>query len=146
MKKIKITLTLLALLLLTPNCSSVGNTLNPLSETPSPIAYAGNKTDHALNQSSAKVNAARKALEAMATYRRAQLPQPNYPVVQPAVIRVMWVPDHLNSHGDLVPAHYYYLKVLGDRWAVQDAFELEKQLHRRSTFSGANTGLSFVAK
>jgi hypothetical protein len=40
----------------------------------------------------------------------------------------MWVPDHLNAHGDLVPAHYYYLKVLQDRWALQDAFELQGQL------------------
>jgi hypothetical protein len=40
----------------------------------------------------------------------------------------MWIPDHLNKSGDLVPAHYYYVKVLNDRWAVQDAFELEQQL------------------
>jgi hypothetical protein len=41
----------------------------------------------------------------------------------------MWVPDHLNKAGDLVPAHYYYLKVRDDYWAVQDAFEMERQLH-----------------
>jgi hypothetical protein len=41
----------------------------------------------------------------------------------------MWVPDHLNSHGDLVPAHYYYLKVKKESWAVTDAFELEGQLN-----------------
>jgi hypothetical protein len=40
----------------------------------------------------------------------------------------MWIPDHLNKSGDLVPAHYYYLKVKGDQWALTDAFELENQL------------------
>jgi len=71
---------------------------------------------------------ARTALQQMATYRAAQPAQPGYPVVQPAEVRLMWIPDHLNKSGDLVPAHYYYLKVLNDRWAVQDAFELESQL------------------
>jgi hypothetical protein len=41
----------------------------------------------------------------------------------------MWIPDHLNKSGDLVPAHYMHVRVLGDRWAVQDAFELEEQLN-----------------
>lgn len=70
---------------------------------------------------------ARHSLEVLGTYRRAQPPQPVYPVVQPAEVRLMWVPDHQNRHGDLVPAHYYYLRVMNDRWAVQDAFELERQ-------------------
>ena len=86
---------------------------------------------------------ARKALEAMATYRKAQEPQPYYPVLQPAEVRLMWVPDHLNSAGDLVPAHYYYLKVLDDRYAVQDSFDLESQLDSESANSGRtyrNTG------
>ena len=48
--------------------------------------------------------------------------------MQPAVVRLMWIPDHLNNSGDLIPAHYYYLKVLNERWAVTDAFDLEKQL------------------
>lgn len=72
---------------------------------------------------------ARHALEVLGTYRRAQAPQPVYPVIQPAEVRLMWIPDHQNIHGDLVPAHYYYLRVLNDRWAVQDAFEIESQLH-----------------
>lgn len=80
---------------------------------------------------------ARHALEVLGTYRRAQAPQPTYPVVQPAEVRLMWVPDHLNKAGDLVPAHYYYLKVLNDRWAVQDAFDLEQQLNQGSGGGGA---------
>jgi hypothetical protein len=48
----------------------------------------------------------------------------------------MWVPDHLNKVGDLVPAHYYFLRVRDSHWAVTDAFEIEKQL---------NTGTSGVA-
>ena len=72
---------------------------------------------------------ARQALEVMTSYRRAQEPQPYYPVMQPAEVRLMWVPDHLNRVGDLVPAHYYYLKVKDEGWAVQDAFDLEEQLH-----------------
>lgn len=72
--------------------------------------------------------AARHALEVMGTYRKALPPQPNYPVVQPAEMRMMWIPDHLNAVGDLVPAHYYYLRVLPDRPAVTDAFEIESQL------------------
>jgi hypothetical protein len=54
----------------------------------------------------------------------------------------MWVPDHLNSHGDLVPAHYYYLKVKKDEWAVTDAFELESQLNGGA--SGAGSAVGYV--
>ena len=89
----------------------------------------GEKNDHAISGQKETVDEARQALQAMASYRRTHNPEPVNPVVQPAVVRLMWVPDHLNKHGDLVPAHFYYLKVLSDRWAVQDAFELESQLH-----------------
>ncbi len=78
---------------------------------------------------------ARHALETMATYQRTQAPQPVYPVIRPAEVRMMWIPDRLNQHGDLVPAHYYYLRVMNDRWAVQDAFDIEQQLN-----GGALTG------
>jgi hypothetical protein len=71
---------------------------------------------------------ARHALEVMGAQTRAQDPQPYYPVVKPSEVRLMWIPDHLNKHGDLVPAHYYYLKVLSDRWQVTDAFDMERQL------------------
>ena len=109
-------------------CSSTSNLLNPFYDSPKPEALLGEKNDHALNEGEGRVDKARAALESMSQYRRASTPQPNDPVIQPAVVRLMWVPDHLNKHGDLVPAHYYYLKVLSDRWAVQDAFELEGQL------------------
>lgn len=110
-------------------CSSVSQIFNPFYETPSEVAYLGQKNDAALNnEGSGGTSKAREALEAMGTYQRANAPQPVNPVIQPAVVRLMWVPDHLNSHGDLVPAHYYYLKVKRDQWAVTDAFELEAQL------------------
>jgi hypothetical protein len=110
-------------------CSALGTVFNPFYERPSEVAYLGEKNDAALNNEGAgKSVKAREALEAMGTYQRAHAPQPVNPVIQPAVVRLMWVPDHLNSHGDLVPAHYYYLKVKRDQWAVSDAFELEAQL------------------
>ena len=118
------------LLVLSTGCSSMGRVLNPFYETPSEVAYFGEKNDRALNDSGGgKGVKAREALEAFNTYQRALPPQPNNPVIMPAVVRLMWVPDHLNSHGDLVPAHYYYLKVKKDDWAVSDAFELEAQLN-----------------
>lgn len=110
--------------------------MNPFYESPPPEAYLGEKNDRALNATYEKAETARSALEHMATYRRANEPEPIHPVIQPAVVRLMWVPDHLNKSGDLVPPHYYYLKVLSDRWAVQDAFELESQLG--PTNSGSN--------
>lgn len=109
-------------------CSAIGKVLNPFYEDPLPEALLGERNDKAISGARQKNVAAREALEQMASYRRAHDPQPANPVIQPAVVRLMWIPDHLNVHGDLVPAHYYYLKVLRDRWAVQDAFELESQL------------------
>lgn len=118
-------------------CTTASNLMNPFYEPPSEVALRGDLNDHALTGEKDKVDTARQSLEAMATYRRANHPQPVNPVVQPSVVRLLWIPDHLNDKGDLVPAHYYYLKVLQDRWAVQDAFELEGQL-------GPNTGASNV--
>jgi hypothetical protein len=109
-------------------CATVGDQLNPFQDPTDPIALLGERNDRALNETADKQDRAREALESMASYRRTQYPQPVDPVVQPAVVRLMWIPDHLNKSGDLVPAHYYYVKVLNDRWAVQDAFELEQQL------------------
>lgn len=77
--------------------------------------------------------AARNALEVMGTYRKALPPEPTYPVIKPAEVRLMWVPDRLNAIGDLIPAHYYYLRVLPDRPAVTDAFEIERQLDLTSS-------------
>jgi len=129
------TLAILSIALVVTGCGSIGRVLNPFYETPSPVAYLGEKNDAALlgEGGSGKGAKARAALEAMGTYQRALAPQPTNPVMQPAVVRLMWVPDHLNSHGDLVPAHYYYLKVKKEQWAVSDAFELEAQL-------GSSTG------
>jgi hypothetical protein len=116
------------LLVALSGCSYGSKVLNPFYEEPPPEALLGEKNDHALSEQGEKVDSARSALQAMTTYKRAQEPQPVNPVMQPAVVRLMWIPDHLNKNGDLVPQHYYYLKVLNDRWAVQDAFELEQQL------------------
>jgi hypothetical protein len=125
-------------------CSSMTHVLNPFYETPSEVAYLGDKNDAALNEGGGggKGDKARAALEAMGTYQRALPAQPQNPVMQPAVVRLMWVPDHLNSHGDLVPAHYYYLKVKRDSWALQDAFELEAQLN--GSTGGNASALGFV--
>ena len=109
-------------------CTAASNMLNPFYEEPSEIALQGEMNDHALNGSLDKEDTARKALESMSTYERAHTPEPAKPVIRPAVVRLMWVPDHLNRAGDLVPAHYYYLKVKKEDWAVKDAFELEGQL------------------
>jgi hypothetical protein len=127
-------LTLAVTMVVVTGCNAIGTVLNPFYERPSEVAYFGHKNDNALNESgSGKADRARAALEAMASYQRAHAPQPNNPVMNPAVVRLMWVPDHLNSHGDLVPAHYYYLKVKKEQWAVTDAFEMEAQL-------GSSTG------
>lgn len=118
----------IALLSTLSACSSVSSVMNPFYEEPTGNALLGEANDHALNGGGASQNGPRKALEQMASYQRASAPQPVNPVMQPSVARLMWIPDHLNKNGDLVPAHYYYLKVLDDRWAVTDAFELESQL------------------
>ncbi len=125
-------------------CSAIGHVLNPFYETPSEVAYFGEKNDGALlgEGSGGKDASARAALQAMGSYQRAHSPQPNNPVMQPAVVRLMWVPDHLNSHGDLVPAHYYYLKVKKEQWAVSDAFELEAQLN---SSTGNASAIGFVS-
>lgn len=130
-------LLLTATLALVSGCATVGRIINPFYNSPSEVAYFGQKNDAALNDSgSGKADRARAALEAMASYQRTQAPQPNNPVMMPSIVRLMWVPDHLNSHGDLVPAHYYYLKVKKEQWAVSDAFELEAQLNQ----GGGNVG------
>ena len=137
-KTVKIVSTLGAVLMLS-GCSTMGQVFNPFYEAPSEVAYLGEKNDHALQDGSGqKADRARAAFEAAGNYQRALPPQPVNPVIQPSVVRLMWIPDHLNSHGDLVPAHYYYVKVLKDRWAVSDAFELEGQLG--ASTQGSNIG------
>jgi hypothetical protein len=131
----------LAVASLVSGCGYLGNILNPFYEDPPPEAYLGGKNDAAINADGGGGVKAREALTAMGTYQRALAPQPNNPVIQPAVVRLMWVPDHLNSHGDLVPAHYYYLKVKKDQWAVTDSFELEAQLGEGS---GDGSAIGYV--
>ena len=116
-------------------CSQNGGSMSPYAENE--VSGLGQRDNKAILDDSggAESDHARHALEVMGSYRRAQAPQPYYPVVQPAEVRLMWVPDHINRAGDLVPAHYYYLKVQGDRWAVQDAFELSEQLDAGSASS-----------
>lgn len=139
-------LTLLVIIALTSGCGAVSNVFNPFYEPPSDIAYTGDRNDHALSGKEENVDKARGALEAMASYQRAHAPQPVHPVLQPAVIRLMWIPDHLNRNGDLVPAHYYYLKVLQDRFAVTDAFELESQLNGPKGSAFESSSIPFVTE
>lgn len=114
-----------------------GNTpdlLNPYSESP-PETLGERNNKAILGEGAGTANAAdeaRRALEVAASYQRTHAPQPYKPVVMPREVRLMWVPDHLNKAGDLVPAHYYYLRVLNDRWAVTDAFDIEQQLNEGS--------------
>lgn len=131
-------ITVLGAVALLCGCSSMSKILNPFYEDPDPTALLGERNDHAISGSREKTQNARQALETMASYQRAHLPQPVHPVVQPSVVRLMWVPDHLNKSGDMVPAHFYYLKVLKDRWAVSDVFELEQQLHTGGPGSASN--------
>jgi hypothetical protein len=51
----------------------------------------------------------------------------------------MWIPDHLNKAGDLVPAHYYYLRVLDSTPAVTDAFEIDEILNSGTPGAGGAT-------
>lgn len=125
-------------------CSTVSNAMNPYYEPPPPEALLGERNDHALSGNREKSETARQALDAMASYQRAHSPSPNRPVMQPAVVRLMWIPDRLNKNGDLVPAHYYYLKVLDERFAVSDAFELEQQLNGPRGAAGAISNYPYV--
>lgn len=118
----------IAICLTLSSCGRMSSVFNPFYDSPPSEAYGGERSDRPLSGGAQKIDSARAALEAMGSYKAAQAPEPVNPVIQPAVVRLMWVPDHLNSTGDLIPAHYYYLKVLKDRWAVSDAFELESQL------------------
>lgn len=137
------TISLSLLLFAVCSCSTASKVLNPFYETPPPEASYGQPNDSALT-SDDKEDSARKALEAMAKYNRANPPQPNNPVLHPAIVRMMWVPEHLNRHGDLIPAHYYYIKLLPERWAVTDAFEIEGQLDKHG--SGAASTIPYAVK
>lgn len=125
MKKVILALTSLAFF---SGCNTVSHAINPFYETPPPEAYYGERNDHALNESKRSAEGARAALREMGSFKPASAPAPYNPVMNPAVVRLMWIPDRVNRNGDLIPAHYYYLKVLKDHWALQDAFEINSQL------------------
>jgi uncharacterized protein YceK len=135
---------IIALLTLS-GCSTVGETLNPFQESPKPEALLGTPNDHALSGggTGGKVQKARSELQDISRYPKAHQPRPANPVVQPSVVRLMWVPDHLNKNGDLVPAHYYYLKVLEDRWAVTDVFDRETLINGGS--GAATSSIPFTS-
>jgi hypothetical protein len=138
---IRNTTTLLLALAFCNGCAQVGRSLNPFQEPIKAEALQGTPNDHVLREEGSKLEQARSSLEEVSRYPKAHQPQPVNPVIQPAVVRLMWVPDHLNKSGDLVPAHYYYLKVLEDRWAVTDVFE-QQQISGGSSTLGS--GIPFT--
>lgn len=137
-------LALLSSVSLLTGCSSINNALNPFYEPPKPNALLGERTDAALNGQTQQAGSARQALDSLSAYQRAHLPSPNRPVMNPAIVRLVWIPDRLNRFGDLIPAHYYYLKVLPDRPAVTDAFEIEAQLNGPGGATASSSGLPYV--
>ena len=137
----------LAICLLSACAKTVGpaaDQLNPFAEDSSPTNSKGARTNEAIlgasGTGSDAAERARHALEVAGSYRRAHAPQPVYPVMKPAEVRLMWIPDHLTTDGNLVPAHYYYLKVRDNDWAVQDAFEIEGQLDTPGTQGDFGSG------
>lgn len=126
-------------------CTKISNAINPYYKTPPKEAYYGVKNDHALTGGGdSKETAALSAIKTEAgAYRGAASPKPYKPVVQPAIIRLMWVPDRLNRNGDLIPAHYYYVKILNDRFVIEDAFEVQAELNATTSKSGS---IPFVYK
>ena len=137
----------LAAMLFASGCAGVSDSLNPFTD--SVDAELGQRNTSALGGGAQGKNAeqARHALEVMGTYQRASAPQPYYPVVRPADVRLMWIPDHVNRLGDLVPAHYYYLRVMRDDWEVKDAFEVERLLNSRGPtgYAGSAGGIGAPA-
>ena len=131
---------LIVTLILTGCGPSIEQALNPNQSLENSVPKGGERSNRPILEgssgSSSVSERARHALEVMAQYRRAKDPQPGYPVRFPAVVRKMWIPDHQNSAGDLVPSHYYFLEVLPERWAVQDAYELEQQLDSDTNSGG----------
>lgn len=132
----------LSAILLTGCANEMADKLNPFAEdAPEGLGQRNSKALMEESGGQKEAELARHAFEVMQERTRTQAPQPYYPVVKPAEVRLMWVPDHVNKAGDLVPAHYYFLRVLEDRWAVQDEFELEDQL--KSPNAGSATPWKF---
>ena len=134
-------------MILLSGCSSESwDFLSPFSHSEVEVANKGERTNKAILEESGgsgvSAEDARKALEVMGKYQETHDAKPYAPVLKPAEVRLMWVPDHLNRNGDLVPAHYYFLKVLPDIWMTQDAFEIEEQI--TSGRSGAGSAVPWV--
>ena len=135
----------LAILFIGTGCSTVGSAadeLNPYAEGNSVELGQSDNTALLSSGGNRTAAAARQALEVLGTKRRRSDPQPYYPVVRPREVRLMWIPDRLNRLGDLVPAHYYYLRVLDDQWELNDAFEYEQQLRANPVRGGARGSFS----
>lgn len=121
--------------------------LNPYDD--SPETELGKRDNSAILEGGANSTSderARHALEVMGSYQRAQEPQPYKPVMRPPVVRLMWIPDHLNKAGDLVPAHYYFLRIKNSEFEVADAFDRMDQLDRGATGAGSATPWAFPGK
>jgi hypothetical protein len=130
-ERVRLKCFMIACVALTGCASEMANHLNPFAEDGPDLGETSLKPilDEAGSGGTSSAQAARQALEVMGSYDRAHAPQPTNPVMRPAVVRLMWVPDHLNAAGDLVPSHYYYLRVRDQVWNVQDAFDIEQQLN-----------------
>ena len=139
---------LIAFIAALSGCAQMGEAADAINPFAEPGPDLGERSNNALLDEGSgggkSAENARHALKVVGQYRSAQLPEPAYPVIRPAEVRLMWIPDHLSKTGDLVPAHYYYLKVLHDRWEVQDAFDNEKQLNQGS--SGVGTATPWIYK
>lgn len=122
--------------------ATTSKSLNPFYEPPAPEALLGDANDHALNETGNKAERARAALEAQSTYDQAALPAPYRPVRRAPVVRLMWVPDHLNKHGDFVQAHYFYVNVKESEWNLRDAFEINETLEK-SNGNGSTSNVPF---
>ena len=140
--KLKLLLMSLTTTLLLIGCASEGaSLLHPYADTG--MEELGERSTRALTQGSGTADEdkiARQMLSGVGTSRKALPPSPNRPVVLPAEIRLMWIPDHLNKYGDLVPAHYYYLRVMDERFNLEDAFSTEGQLDPYNNSRGSKSG------
>ncbi|MCS6893078.1 MAG: hypothetical protein NZO16_00680 [Deltaproteobacteria bacterium] len=128
-------------------CSTVSNAINPYYKSPPAEAYKGVKNDHALTGGGqSREEAALRAIKSSSAQSGLSTsPAPYKPVIQPAVVRLVWIPDRLNRNGDLIPAHYYYLRILNDRFAIEDAFEVNAMLDS-TTKSYGSGGIPFIYK
>lgn len=118
-------------------CEAAGDKINPFA-VDSSNGFGEANTNAILGGASGggAAEKARHALEVAGSYQRALPPQPVYPVIRPAEVRLMWIPDHLTLDGNLVPAHYYHIKIHNDMWELQDAFEIEGQINNRGVGGG----------